>query len=141
MSKEERTLESFKAENDILKSRIEELEDLITLKRQKDEEEKSNLWSSTLTQDEIDDIVASKIAQEIISFYNNNEITETKMVELVIDFVNKGVGVYGMSDDFKTMLSLGHRTQTVLADSIYTFLKFNRNNNLFDEFWVDIDGE
>ena len=134
MSKEERTLESFKAENDILKSRIEELEDLITLKRQKDEEEKSNLWSSTLTQDEIDDIVASKITQEIISFYSNNEITETKMIELVIDFVNKGVGVYGMSDDFKTMLSLGHRTQTVLADSIYTFLKFNRNNNLFDEF-------
>lgn len=134
MSKEERTLESFKAENDILKSRIEELEDLITLKRQKDEEEKSNLWSSTLTQDEIDDIVASKIAQEIVSFYSNNEITETKMIELVIDFVNKGVGVYGMSDDFKTMLSLGHRTQTVLADSIYTFLKFNRNNNLFDEF-------
>lgn len=134
LSKEERTLESFKAENDVLKSRIEELEDLITLKKQKDEEEKSNLWSSTLTQDEIDDIVASKIAQEIISFYSNNEITETKMIELVIDFVNKGVGVYGMSDDFKTMLSLGHRTQTVLSDSIYTFLKFNRNNNLFDEF-------
>lgn len=134
MSKEERTLESFKAENDVLKGRIEELEDLITLKKQKEEEEKSNLWSSTLTQDEIDDIVASKIAQEIISFYSNNEITETKMIELVIDFVNKGVGVYGMSDDFKTMLSLGHRTQTVLADSIYTFLKFNRSNNLFDEF-------
>lgn len=134
MSKEERTLESFKAENDVLKSRIEELEDLITLKKQKEEEEKSNLWSSTLTQDEIDDIVASKIAQEIISFYSNNEITETKMIELVIDFVNKGVGVYGMSDDFRTMLSLGHRTQTVLADSIYTFLKFNRSNNLFDEF-------
>lgn len=134
LSKEERTLESFKAENDVLKSRIEELEDLITLKKQKEEEEKSNLWSSTLTQDEIDDIVASKIAQEIISFYNSNEITETKMVELVIDFVNKGVGVYGMSDDFKTVLSLGHRTQTVLADSIYTFLKFNRSNNLFDEF-------
>lgn len=134
MSKEERTLESFKAENDVLKSRIEELEDLITLKKQKEEEEKSNLWSSTLTQDEIDDIVASKIAQEIISFYSNSEITETKMIELVIDFVNKGVGVYGMSDDFKTMLSLGHRTQTVLADSIYTFLKFNRSNNLFDEF-------
>lgn len=134
MSKEERTLESFKAENDILKGRIEELEDLITLKKQKDEEEKSNLWSSTLTQDEIDDIVASKIAQEIISFYSNNEITETKMIELVIDFVNKGVGVYGMSDDFKTVLSLGHRTQTVLSDSIYAFLKFNRSNNLFDEF-------
>ena len=134
MSKEERTLESFKAENDILKGRIEELEDLITLKKQKDEEEKSNLWSSTLTQDEIDDIVASKIAQETISFYKNNEITETKMIELVIDFVNKGVGVYGMSDDFRTVLSLGHRTQTVLADSIYTFLKFNRSNNLFDEF-------
>ena len=133
MSKEERTLESFKAENEILKNRVEELEDLITLKRQKDEEEKSNLWSSTLTQDEIDDIVASKIAQEIISFYSNNQITETKMIELVIDFVNKGVGAYGMSDDFRTMLSLGHRTQTVLADSIYTFLKFNRSNNIFDE--------
>lgn len=133
MSKEERTLESFRAENEILKNRVEELEDLITLKRQKDEEEKSNLWSSTLTQDEIDDIVASKIAQEIISFYSNNQITETKMIELVIDFVNKGVGVYGMSDDFKTVLSLGHRTQTVLADSIYTFLKFNRSNNIFDE--------
>lgn len=132
MSKEERTLESFKAENDVLKSRIEELEDLITLKKQKEEEEKSNLWSSTLTQDEIDDIVASKIAQEIISFYSNNEVTETKMIELVIDFVNKGVGVYGMSDDFRTMLSLGHRTQTVLADSIHAFLKFNRSNNLFD---------
>lgn len=133
MSKEERTLESFRAENDVLKSRVEELEDLITLKKQKEEEEKSNLWSSTLTQDEIDDIVASKIAQEIISFYNNNEIMETKMIELVIDFVNKGVGVYGMSDDFKTVLSLGHRTQTVLADSIYTFLKFNRSNSIFDE--------
>ena len=134
MSKEERTLESFKAENDVLKNRIEELEDLITLKKQKEEEEKSSLWSSTLTQDEIDDIVASKIAQEIISFYSNNEITETKTIELVIDFVNKGVGADGMSDDFKTMLSLGHRTQTVLADSIYTFLKFNRDKNLFDEF-------
>lgn len=134
MSKEERTLESFKAENEILKNRIEELEDLITLKKQEGEDEKSNLWSSTLTQDEIDDIVASKIAQEIISFYSNNEITETKMIEVVVDFVNKGVSVLGMSDDFKTMLSLGHRTQTVLADSIYTFLKFNRNNNLFDEF-------
>ena len=132
MSKEERTLESFKAENEILKNRVEELEDLITLKKKEGEDEKSNLWSSTLTQDEIDDIVASKIAQEIISFYSNNEITETKMIELVIDFVNKGVGVYGMSDDFRTMLSLGHRTQTVLADSIYTFLKFNRSNNLFD---------
>lgn len=132
MSKEERTLESFKAENEILKNRVEELEDLITLKKQEGEDEKSNLWSSTLTQDEIDDIVSSKIAQEIISFYSNNEITETKMIELVIDFVNKGVGVYGMSDDFRTMLSLGHRTQTVLADSIYTFLKFNRSNNLFD---------
>ena len=132
LSKEERTLESFKAENEILKNRVEELEDLITLKKQEGEDEKSNLWSSTLTQDEIDDIVASKITQEIISFYSNNEITETKMIELVIDFVNKGVGVYGMSDDFKTMLSLGHRTQTVLADSIYTFLKFNRSNNLFD---------
>lgn len=132
MSKEERTLESFKAENEILKNRVEELEDLITLKKQEGEDEKSNLWSSTLTQDEIDDIVASKIAQEIISFYSNSEITETKMIELVIDFVNKGVGVYGMSDDFRTMLSLGHRTQTVLADSIYAFLKFNRSNNLFD---------
>lgn len=132
MGKEERTLESFKAENEILKNRVEELEDLITLKKQEGEDEKSNLWSSTLTQDEIDDIVASKIAQEIISFYSNSEITETKMIELVIDFVNKGVGVYGMSDDFRTMLSLGHRTQTVLADSIYTFLKFNRSNNLFD---------
>lgn len=134
MSKEERTLESFKAENEILKNRVEELEDLITLKKQEGEDEKSNLWSSTLTQDEIDDIVASKIAQEIISFYSNNEITETKMIEVVVDFVNKGVSVLGMSDDFKTMLSLGHRTQAVLPDSIYTFLKFNRDNNLFDEF-------
>ena len=66
MSKEERTLESFRAENEILKNRVEELEDLITLKKQEGEDEKSNLWSSTLTQDEIDDIVASKIAQEII---------------------------------------------------------------------------
>ena len=100
MSKEERTLESFKAENEILKNRVEELEDLITLKKQEGEDEKSNLWSSTLTQDEIDDIVASKIAQEIISFYSNNEITETKMIEVVVDFVNKGVSVLGMSDDF-----------------------------------------
>lgn len=134
MGKEERTIESIKAENEVLKKRVEELEDVIKLKKQVEEEEKSNLWSSTLSQDEIDDIVSSKIAQEMLIFFGTNDIAEIKMIELVLDFVLKDVRTFELSDDFKTVLSLGHRTYMVLGDAIFKFMEHARMVHAFEDY-------
>ena len=111
-------LDKLKQENEMLKSKLSKL------KNQSTQSIRSYKWADTLTQEEIDHIVETKIIGEMIYYNSYTGYSHVTIVEKVIDYVKKDIEPGDMPDDLKDLLSLGLITASVLPQALLGYLLY-----------------
>lgn len=119
------------------KQLIKSLQDEVLLlkKEIKRLESKSNVetndygWATLFEQEEIDYFIQLKISQEMTDYYFSIDITQTKLLEEILDYVHKGTVSNYMPGTLKESLSLGLMTKDALPNAISIFLELVRSHD------------
>lgn len=114
--KNKENIEKLKKENELLKEQLEQYE------KKSDQFYSTFEWAKILNQAEIDSVVKNRIAQDMLSYYMNSELSLIKVIEDTLDCALKDINIESMPNKLKKSLSLGLQTTDVLAGSIFLFL-------------------